>query len=175
MVQIHYRPFFSVSNMDHPEEKIFSSASDFLPTRRGLRDSGRVLVFTNGCFDLLHRGHCEYLFSARCLGDYLVVGLNTDDSVRRLKGSGRPLQPLEDRAYILASLFFVDGVIPFDEDTPLELIRAIKPDILVKGADYELSQIVGAEDVVSWGGKVERIPLVRGRSTSAIIEKAKKI
>ena len=157
--------------MRSPGEKIYERWEDFLPLRHELADSGKVLVFTNGCFDLLHRGHCEYLFRARKLGDFLVVGLNTDDSVRRLKGPGRPINPLEHRAFVLASLEFVDAVIPFAQDTPLELILAVKPDILVKGADYSPEEIVGAREVLSWGGKVETIPLVEGVSTTAIIEK----
>ncbi len=154
-----------------PEEKIFWDREKFLPVREKLAAAGKKVVFTNGCFDILHRGHCEYLFKARQLGDFLIVGLNTDESVRRLKGPNRPINTLQNRAYLLASLYFVDAIIPFDEDTPLELIKAVKPDILVKGADYELDRIVGAKEVLSWGGKVERIPLVEGLSTTALIEK----
>ncbi|RKZ26863.1 D-glycero-beta-D-manno-heptose 1-phosphate adenylyltransferase [bacterium] len=154
-----------------PTKKIFGDFNSFAHLREKLRRDTKVLVFTNGCFDILHRGHCEYLFRARQLGDFLLVGLNTDDSVRRLKGSNRPYQPLEDRAYVLASLSFVDAVIPFSEDTPRRLILSVRPDVLVKGADYDISEIVGAKEVLSWGGKVERIPLVEGKSTTAIVEK----
>ena len=155
------------------KSKIFASVKEFMPEREKLRNYFRKLVFTNGCFDIIHRGHCEYLFAARCLGDYLVIGLNTDDSVSRLKGDGRPIQSLDDRAFVLASLYFVDAVIPFSEDTPLELIMAVKPDILVKGAEYELDDIVGAQEVELWGGIVKRIPMVKGFSTSELIQKIK--
>ncbi len=154
-----------------PTRKIFSDAKSFSNLRDELRSDEKKLVFTNGCFDILHRGHCEYLFRARQLGNFLIVGLNTDDSVRRLKGDSKPFQPLEDRAFVLASLSFVDAVIPFAENTPLELILSLRPDILVKGADYEISDIVGANEVLTWGGKVERIPFIEGKSTTAIIEK----
>ena len=144
---------------------------EFAPVREQLTSKDKTIVFTNGCFDIIHRGHCEYLFAAKRLGDFLVVGLNTDESVRRLKGDNRPFQSLDDRTIILASLFFVDAVIPFSQDTPLELIIDIHPDILVKGADYEIDEIVGAKEVISWGGKVERIPLVEGHSTTKILKK----
>lgn len=159
--------------MVSPDKKIYPDAKSFAFKREELRNSGRILVFTNGCFDILHRGHCEYLYASRQLGDFLVVGLNTDESVRRLKGEPRPYQTLEDRAFILASLSFVDAVIPFGEDTPLELILFLRPDVLAKGADYEVAQIVGAEEIKSWGGRVERIPIVKGRSTSSIIDRVR--
>jgi rfaE bifunctional protein nucleotidyltransferase chain/domain len=139
--------------------------------RTRLRRAGKRVVFTNGVFDILHRGHVEYLAKARSCGDLLIVGLNTDASVRRLKGKGRPLQLQRDRATVLAALKAVDYVILFDEDTPAELIARIRPDILVKGADYRLSEIVGADLVRSYGGKVKRIRLTPGRSTSAIVRK----
>ena len=157
--------------MDSPESKIYHRSEDFLGVRDELRKDGRTIVFTNGCFDIIHRGHCEYLFEAQQLGDFLVVGLNSDDSVRRLKGQRRPINSFDDRAYILSSFYFVDAVVLFDEDTPLKLIEKIRPDILVKGEDYEISEIVGAEQVEQWGGKVVRIPIVDGYSTSGIIEK----
>lgn len=135
------------------------------------RPREETLVFTNGVFDLLHRGHVEYLAAARELGDRLVVGLNGDASVARLKGPDRPLQPAEDRARLLASLRFVDAVTVFEEDTPRQLIAALVPDILVKGADYARDQVVGAREVVEAGGRVELIPLVEGRSTSALVER----
>lgn len=131
------------------------------------------VVFTNGCFDLLHAGHVSYLQAAANLGHQLVVGLNTDASVQRLKGPTRPLNSLEDRARVLAALAFVDAVVPFDEDTPLNLILALRPDVLAKGADYEIDQIVGAKEVMGWGGRVERIALVEGRSTTGMINKMK--
>lgn len=130
------------------------------------------IVFTNGCFDLLHLGHVDYLERARALGDRLVVGVNSDASVRRLqKGTERPLQNEEARSRIIAALEFVDGVCIFDEDTPLELIEAFRPDVLVKGDDYSIDRIVGANEVIGWGGKVETIPLVQGHSTTNIVNK----
>lgn len=133
------------------------------------------VVFTNGCFDILHLGHVDYLEKARALGDRLVLGLNADASVRRLqKGQERPLQSEYARARIMASLEFVDAVCIFEEDTPLELILAIRPDVLVKGDDYAIAQIVGAKEVLSWGGSVSTIPLVQGHSTTQIVEKIKR-
>jgi rfaE bifunctional protein nucleotidyltransferase chain/domain len=132
-----------------------------------------TLVFTNGCFDLLHPGHVEYLVQARALGDLLVVGLNSDDSVRRLKGTRRPLVAEEDRAAVLAGLRSVDAVIVFDEDTPLELIRELLPDVLVKGGDYDLDGIVGQEVVEQAGGDVRVLPLVEGYSTMNILNRLK--
>ncbi len=133
--------------------------------------SGSV-VFTNGVFDLLHVGHVTLLEQARALGSALVVGLNSDASVRRLnKGVERPLVPAPDRARVVAALASVDCVVVFDEDTPLDLIRALKPDVLVKGADYETSQIVGAAEVEGWGGRVVRVPLVPNHSTSDLVRR----
>jgi rfaE bifunctional protein nucleotidyltransferase chain/domain len=128
------------------------------------------IVFTNGCFDVLHRGHIEYLAQARDKGDILTVGLNTDASVRRLKGANRPVNPQEARAMVLASLFFVDAVIFFDEDTPYELIKTIQPDVLIKGADYQPENIVGYDIVTAKGGSVETVDLVEGFSSTKIIE-----
>ncbi len=159
--------------MQNPNDKIFASFEDFNPLLEKFYN-GKI-VFTNGCFDLIHRGHCEYLQAACKFGDFLIIGLNTDDSVRRLKGVNRPIQPFDDRAYVLASLFFVDAIVSFDEDTPLELIIKVRPDILVKGEDYEIEQIVGAKEVLAWGGRVERIPLTEGNSTSEIIDKIKRL
>jgi rfaE bifunctional protein nucleotidyltransferase chain/domain len=136
--------------------------------RRGAR--GRV-VFTNGVFDLLHPGHVDVLVGARERGDALVVGLNSDASVRRLKGPGRPVRSEAERAYVLAALQAVDVVSVFDEDTPLELVRALRPDVIVKGGDYSPETIVGAADVRGWGGDVVVIPLTPGQSTTSIIEK----
>ena len=142
-----------------------------------LREFGRPredrVVFTNGCFDVLHRGHVEYLAHARALGDRLVVGLNSDRSVRVLKGPGRPLNPVEDRALVLAALASVDAVIVFDEDTPRDLIAALLPDVLVKGGDYSEDTIVGAAEVREAGGRVAVAPLVGGRSTTALLDRAR--
>jgi rfaE bifunctional protein nucleotidyltransferase chain/domain len=129
------------------------------------------IVFTNGCFDLLHRGHVTLLARARDLGECLVVGINSDDSARRLKGKARPLMSAEDRAYLLSELRSVDYVTIFDEDTPFETIRELEPDVLVKGAEYERSEIVGADFVEERGGTVERVEMVEDCSTSGIVEK----
>jgi len=129
------------------------------------------VVFTNGCFDILHRGHVDYLQKARALGDCLIVGLNSDASVTRLKGPGRPLMPQEDRAFILEGLWAVDYITVFDEDTPQNLISALHPDVLVKGGDYQPEEIVGREIVEAAGGRVVTIPLVPNRSTSLLIRK----
>ena len=144
---------------------------DELVARIGRPRSERV-VFTNGCFDVLHRGHVEYLEAARTLGDVLVVALNTDDSVRRLKGPSRPVNPEEDRAYVLAGLQAVDYVTYFAEDTPRDLIVALLPDVLVKGGDYRKEDIVGGAEVEAAGGEVVVAPLVPGRSTTAILQRA---
>jgi D-glycero-beta-D-manno-heptose 1-phosphate adenylyltransferase len=134
------------------------------------RSQGLRVVFTNGCFDILHRGHLQLLSDATGFGDILVVGLNTDASVRKLKGEHRPVNDEDFRCRMMASLQLVDAVTLFDEETPLELIRALEPDVLVKGGDYTLEQVVGAGDVQKRGGEVRIIPLVKGYSTSAIIE-----
>jgi D-beta-D-heptose 7-phosphate kinase/D-beta-D-heptose 1-phosphate adenosyltransferase len=135
------------------------------------RPRGDVVVFTNGCFDILHRGHVAYLNAARALGDRLIIGLNTDASVRRLKGAGRPVSCEDDRAYVLAALACVDAVTPFDEDTPAALIRALLPDVLVKGGDYAPEQVVGRDAVEANGGRLVLIPFVHGRSTTGILER----
>lgn len=137
------------------------------------QEKGKKIVFTNGCFDILHRGHVTYLNQARDLGDLLIVGINSDESVKRLKGPERPVNMLEDRAYVLSALKSVDYVIPFAEDTPLDLINLIMPDILVKGGDYTIDRIIGAQEVLAHGGRVEIIPFVPGKSTSAIIDTIK--
>lgn len=139
------------------------------------RAVGEQVVFTNGCFDILHLGHIDYLEKASQLGSKLIIGINSDASVQRLKGSRRPVQPEMARARMLAALAFVDAVVLFDEDTPLELIRQLRPQILVKGDDYTISQIVGAEEVLQDGGEVKTISLVQGYSTTAIIEKIKNL
>ncbi len=140
--------------------------------RFGPSRSGK-LVFTNGCFDALHRGHVEHLAQARALGDVLVVGLNTDASVQRLKGPGRPLVAEADRAAVLAALECVDAVTLFDEDTPLQLICALLPDVLVKGGDYVLDGVVGREVVEKAGGEVRVLPLVEGYSTTRLLDRIK--
>lgn len=136
-----------------------------------LKKQRQRVVFTNGVFDLIHRGHIDYLHKARTFGDILIVGLNSDASVRRLKGNKRPFQKQADRAAIVVSLKPVDYVVFFGEDTPLRLIEAIRPDILVKGADYKVSEIVGARFVKSYGGKVRRVRLSAGRSSSNLIKR----
>jgi rfaE bifunctional protein nucleotidyltransferase chain/domain len=155
----------------HPSEKVLSM--ERLLERFGRPRTGTV-VFTNGVFDLLHRGHVEYLYAARALGDALVVGLNTDASVRRLgKGDDRPLNGEDDRALVLAGLGCVDAVTLFGDDTPRALIAALLPDVLVKGGDYSVDTIVGADEVRAAGGRVQVIPLVPGRSTTRILQRAR--
>lgn len=151
-----------------PSDKVYAR-EEFL-ARFGPPRDFRV-VFTNGCFDLLHRGHVEYLSQARSLGDRLVVGVNTDASVRRLKGPGRPLVGQDDRALVLAGLESVDGVTLFHEDTPQELIRSLLPDVLVKGGDYAPDEVVGRDEVEAAGGKVVIVPLIGGRSTTGLLER----
>ena len=135
---------------------------------------GRKVVFTNGCFDILHLGHVDYLEKARALGDNLVLGLNTDDSISRFKGANRPIQDENSRAHILASLQFIDLVVFFNEDTPLSLISELLPDVLVKGSDYLAENIVGADVVKRSGGVVKTIDFVPGYSTTRIVEKIKR-
>ena len=135
--------------------------------------AGQKVVFSNGCFDILHLGHIEYLEKAKALGDKLVVGVNDDESVRELKGSERPINNENARARMLAALEFVDGVTIFSEDTPKELIRYLVPNILVKGSDYNISNIVGADIVMANGGEVKTIDLVEGYSTTKLIQKLK--
>lgn len=132
------------------------------------------LVFTNGCFDLLHRGHVEYLAAARALGDLLVVGLNTDNSVARLKGPHRPYVPLGDRAAVLAGLASVDVITPFGSDTPGELIAALLPDVLVKGGDYAPEEMIGREEVLAAGGEVVVVPFLEGRSTTGLVRRIRR-
>jgi rfaE bifunctional protein nucleotidyltransferase chain/domain len=140
-----------------------------------LRKRGRKkVVFTNGCFDILHAGHVTYLEKARKLGDILVVALNSDASTKRLKGPERPVNPLRDRSRVIAALESVSFVTSFGQDTPLEVIRKLKPDVLVKGGDYEAKKIVGYEEVTASGGSVKTLPFLEGRSTTKIIARAKK-
>lgn len=135
------------------------------------KQQGKTIVFTNGCFDLLHPGHIDYLQKACELGDILIIGLNDDDSISRLKGPTRPINPLTDRTTMLAALKPVDLVVPFTEDTPLELISTLLPDILVKGGDYEPDEIVGAKEVREHGGHVDVISFVEGHSTTSLIKR----
>jgi D-beta-D-heptose 7-phosphate kinase/D-beta-D-heptose 1-phosphate adenosyltransferase len=129
-----------------------------------------TVVFTNGCFDLIHTGHTRYLEEAAALGDILILGLNDDESIQRLKGPTRPILPFEERAELLAALRCVQLVLGFEQDTPLELIKALKPDVLVKGGDWPVSGIVGAEEVLGWGGVVRSLSLIPGRSTTSLID-----
>jgi len=146
-----------------------------LEARGKMKQAGKQLVFTNGCFDLIHAGHVRYLAQARALGDVLVVALNSDRSVRALKGEGRPILSEQERAEVIAALEAVDYVIVFDEETPRELIAALLPDVLVKGGDWPLDQIVGRDEVEAAGGKVLSLPYVEGSSTTEIIERIKSL
>lgn len=160
--------------------KGFSETADRIVTREKAaslieewKKEGYRVVFTNGCFDVIHAGHVQYLEQARALGDRLIVGLNSDRSVKRLKGSDRPVNDEYARACVLASLRFTDAVVVFEEDTPLELIKALRPDVLVKGGDYAIENIVGTDFVKSIGGKTEIIRFIEGYSSSAIIQRLK--
>jgi D-glycero-beta-D-manno-heptose 1-phosphate adenylyltransferase len=139
-----------------------------------LRATGKTVVFTNGVFDLLHVGHLRYLQQARALGDALIVGVNSDRSVHANKGAGRPITPEAERAEILSALACVDGVVVFDEDTPHEIIAALQPDVLVKGADWAADAIVGRDVVEARGGRVVRVPIEAGHSTSALVERIRR-
>ena len=149
------------------------SVSEGAELARTFREGGKRIVFTNGVFDILHPGHLRYLQRARALGDVLIVGLNADASVRRNKGPERPINPQAERAEILEALECVDAVVAFDQDTPAEIIRAIQPDVLVKGADWAEDAIVGRDTVESRGGRVVRVPVEDGYSTTAIIERVR--
>lgn len=138
------------------------------------QQSGKKVVFTNGCFDILHLGHIDYLEKARALGDFLVVGLNSDHSVQKLKGPNRPINSEKDRSRLLAALAFVDLVTLFKNETPKELITFLMPDILVKGSDYQVKDIVGAKEIIDNGGEVKTLSFIEGYSTTSIIEKIKK-
>ncbi|HUQ18013.1 MAG TPA: D-glycero-beta-D-manno-heptose 1-phosphate adenylyltransferase [Gemmatimonadaceae bacterium] len=154
--------------MRDPSKKIAPTRQAAVEERTKI--PGRV-VFTNGVFDLLHPGHIDLLTAAREEGDALIVGINTDESVRRLKGPLRPIRAELERAYVLAAVEAVDLVVAFDEDTPLELVKALRPDVIVKGGDYTRDSIVGAKEVESWGGSVVVVPLTAGQSTTSIIER----
>ena len=151
------------------QEKLLPLAQ-LLRRRNGWRVVSQPTVFTNGVFDLVHPGHLTYLAQAAELGKRLIVGVNSDESVRRLKGSDRPVMPLAARMQLLAGLFYVDGVVAFDDDTPLELIETLRPDVLVKGGDYTRDTIVGADRVEGWGGRVAVLPFVEGFSTTGILQ-----
>lgn len=152
---------------------IVTSQHELEQLRNELRSKGASIVFTNGVFDILHAGHVMYLEAARAMGDVLIVGMNTDESVRRIKGPTRPVNAQQDRALVLAALRCVDHVVLFDDDTPLNLITTIMPNVLVKGGDYTRDTIVGADEVEAGGGTVATIPLLDGRSTTNIIAKAR--
>ena len=163
---------FGLSQAMTFEQKI-CTRDNFIERAAGLQ---RPLVFTNGCFDVLHRGHVTYLAQARNLGASLIVGVNTDASVRRQgKGNDRPINNEGDRMAVLAALESVSLVVPFDEDTPLNLILACKPDVLVKGGDWKPENIVGAKEVKGWGGAVHSIPFIHERSTTALLEKIRSL
>ena len=153
-----------------PENKIFR-ANDLLVLRNKWKEEQHKVVFTNGCFDIIHLGHIDYLSKASFLGDKLIVAVNSDESVRLLKGENRPIQDEISRLIIMASFSFVDAVVLFSEETPFNIINLLKPDILVKGGDYKADSIVGADIVEGYGGKVEISPFLEGYSTSAIENK----
>ena len=159
--------------MDIIQSRIFENAQALDPMLQQWKQAGDVVVFTNGCFDLVHRGHIDSLAKAASLGDRLIVGLNSDVSVRLLKGENRPLVDQHSRAVLLASLLMVDAVVIFDEETPYELIRCIQPGVLVKGSEYQVEEIAGYDIVLAAGGRVERIDLTEGFSTSDLIQKIK--
>lgn len=157
---------------DHPALAGLHRWSVLLKLLEVERQAGARIVFTNGCFDILHPGHVDLLCRAKSLGNVLVVGVNSDDSVRRLgKGPERPVNPLEHRAFVLAHLECVDHVACFEQDTPLELIRAVEPDVLVKGGDWDVENIVGRDIVQAKGGAVHSLPLLPGHSTTALIQR----
>ncbi|MBD1394923.1 D-glycero-beta-D-manno-heptose 1-phosphate adenylyltransferase [Mucilaginibacter glaciei] len=158
------------------EQTLLSKITD-LPTLLAKvsdwKNEGKKIVFTNGVFDLLHLGHITYMANAAELGDKLIIGLNADSSVKRLKGPNRPVNDQANRAALLAAMFFIDAVVVFEEDTPLNLITAVLPDVLVKGADYTVENIAGAKEVLANGGEVKTITLVEGHSSTNIINKIK--
>jgi rfaE bifunctional protein nucleotidyltransferase chain/domain len=151
------------------------SLADALDLVRTLRAAGKTIVFTNGVFDILHPGHLRYLEAARALGDALIVGVNSDRSVRAIKGPDRPISPEQERAEIIAGVRGVDAVVVFDEDTPHEIIEALQPDVLVKGADWAADRIVGRDAVEARGGRVVRVPVEPGYSTTALLERMRSV
>lgn len=158
----------------HSMSKVVDRSS-LLRARKQMKRDGKRLVFTNGCFDLLHAGHVRYLIEARALGDALVVALNSDRSVRGLKGAGRPILSEEERSEVMSALESVDFVIVFDEETPRELIAELLPDVLVKGGDWRMDQIIGREEVEAAGGTVKSLPYLEGSSTTDIIERINRL
>ena len=161
-----------MSHLNKINSKIFS-LDDLKNQVNAWKQAGEEVVFTNGCFDIIHRGHIEVLAQTADLGDRLIIGLNSDTSIQKLKGKNRPIIEEQSRAILLASLEFVDVVVIFSEDTPLKLISALLPDVLAKGGDYEIETIVGHEIVQQNGGKVKLVPFVDGFSSTTIIEKIK--
>lgn len=161
------------NHLNHIESKIFTISQELGWQLAVWRFHDRKIVFTNGCFDLMHRGHIDYLARAAAEGDLLIVGLNSDESVKRIKGDARPILDEQSRAMTLAALGFVGAVVIFEDDTPQKLIETVQPDVLVKGKDYEVKDIVGADIVEARGGKVVTMDIVEGYSTSAIIERIK--
>ena len=158
------------------EQTLLNKINDLDSLKRKVKNwqsEGKKVVFTNGVFDLLHIGHITYMAKAAELGDKLIIGLNADSSVKRLKGESRPVNDQNSRAILLAALFFIDGIVVFEEDTPLDLITQLMPDILVKGADYSIENIVGAKEVIANGGEVKTINFVDGYSSTSIINKIK--
>ena len=162
-----------MSHLNKINSKIFS-LDDLKNQVNAWKQAGEEVVFTNGCFDIIHRGHIEVLAQTADLGDRLIIGLNSDTSIQKLKGKNRPIIEEQSRAILLASLEFVDAVVIFSEDTPLKLISALLPDVLAKGGDYEIETIVGHEIVQQNGGKVKLVPFVDGFSSTTIIDKIKK-
>ncbi|HOY30876.1 MAG TPA: D-glycero-beta-D-manno-heptose 1-phosphate adenylyltransferase [Bacteroidales bacterium] len=160
-----------MTNLELIKKKIFNSAAAFEKKLNFYRFKKHKIVFTNGCFDIMHLGHIDYLSKAADLGDTLIVGLNSDVSVKKIKGNDRPINDINSRSLLLASLSFVDAVVIFDEETPKDLIRFIMPDVLVKGNDYTIENIAGSADVLNNGGKVITIDLVKGYSTTLIEKK----
>ena len=160
----------SKSQLDLIHQKIYT-LDLIIPKIKKFKEVGKSIVFTNGCFDIIHRGHIEYLAKASDYGDVFIIGLNSDDSVKRLKGESRPINQIEARALVLASFQFIDFVVDFNEDTPYNLISNIIPDVLVKGGDYQIKDIVGHDIVGENGGKTITIPFVEGFSTTGITQK----
>jgi len=165
----------SVANKLKMSAGTIIAPSDLSDFREKLRSRNSVLIFTNGVFDLLHPGHVQYLSDAKELGTHLIVALNSDTSTRKIKGGKRPLVPLEQRLEVLSALESVDFLTWFEEETPAEVIRVVQPDVLVKGGDWQVDQIVGKDFVESYGGKVLNIPFIPGYSTSAIIERIRRL
>ena len=161
------------TNLENTLLRKIQPLSQLKATVTSWQKEGKKVVFTNGVFDLLHLGHVTYLAKAAELGDKLIIGLNADSSVKRIKGEDRPINDQNNRAALLAALFFVDGLVLFEEDTPLNLISTLLPDILVKGADYTIDNIVGAKEVIANGGEVKTITFVEGYSSTSIINKIK--